>query len=64
MGETLYLMTDAVARFVARNKTKHINDLFPFLRKKDNKQFLEWAAGKRESLEIEDDDLTLLEIKF
>lgn len=64
VGETLYLMTDAIARFVARNKTMHINELFPFLGQKDKKHFLDWAARKRESLEIEDDDLTLVEVKF
>jgi hypothetical protein len=63
-GETMYLMTDALARFVARNKTAQIDLLFPFLKKQDQKLFFEWALEKRNSSDIEDDDLTLVEVKF
>jgi hypothetical protein len=62
--ETIYLMTDALARFVARNKTTQIDLLFPFLKKQDQKLFFEWALEKRKSSDIEDDDLTLVEVKF
>lgn len=63
-SETMFLMTDAVARYVARNKESNIHQLFPFLRQKDEKHFLAWANEKRMSSEIEDDDLTLVEITF
>ena len=64
VGETMLLMTDALARFVARNKTTQIDLLFPFLKKQDQNLFFEWAQEKRKSSEIEDDDLTLVEVKF
>jgi len=63
-SETMFLMTDAVARYVARNKESNIHELFPFLKNKDEKHFLTWANEKRVSSEIEDDDLTLVEITF
>lgn len=63
-GDSIYLMTDALARYLcSRNSTKkNIQDIFPFLNKNLKTNFDTWAEDSRRSGLVEDDDLTLIEI--
>ena len=65
-GDSIYLMTDALARYLcSRNSAKiNIQEIFPFLGRDKNVQtnFKTWAEDSRRSGLVEDDDLTLIEI--
>ena len=56
------MMTDAVGRYILANKEVGVDQLFPFLR--GSSEFNLWANKMRNQRNIEDDDLTLVEINF
>ena len=63
-GDSIYLMTDALARYLCSKNSakKNIQDIFPFLNKNFKTNFETWAEDSRRSGLVEDDDLTLIEI--
>jgi len=63
-GDSIYLMTDALARYLCSKSSakKNIQDIFPFLNENLKTNFETWAEDSRRSGLVEDDDLTLIEI--